>query len=76
MDEGVRAFFRRQGVEASELTIQPISTEGPGSVDENGNRIFDYRLTRSFEVNSSRVQAIAAVAEHSSALLIEGCPQT
>ncbi len=70
----VRAFFHDQGVSAGELTLQPISTEVPGSVDANGNKVTGYRLTRSFEVSSSRVQAIAAVAEHSSALLAEGVP--
>jgi hypothetical protein len=70
----VRIFLRDQGVTAQELTLQPISTEIPGGVDENGNKLVDYRLTRTFEVNSSRVQAIAAVAEHSSSLLAEGVP--
>jgi hypothetical protein len=70
----VRAFFHAQGVTAGELALQPISTESPGSVDENGNKVTGYRLTRSFEIRSSRVQAIAALAEHSSALLAEGVP--
>jgi uncharacterized protein len=68
------AFFRAQGVTADELTLQPISTLSPGSVDDSGNKITGYRLTRSFEIRSSRVQAIAAVAEHSSVLLSEGVP--
>jgi hypothetical protein len=70
----VRAFFRRQGITADELSLQPVSTETPGSVDANGNKVTGYRLTRSFEIRSSRVQAIAALAEHSSALLAEGVP--
>jgi hypothetical protein len=70
----VRVFLHRQGVTAAELTLQPISTEIPGTVDANGDKTFGYRLTRTFEVNSSRVQAIAAVAEHSSSLLAEGVP--
>ena len=69
-----RAFFRDEGVTAGELTLQPISTESPGSVDENGDKVAGYRLTRNFEVRSSRVRAIAAVAERSSALLSEGVP--
>ena len=69
-----RAFFRAQGVTTDELTLQPISTESPGGVDENGNKVTGYRLTRSFEIRSSRVEAIAAVAEHSSVLLSEGVP--
>lgn len=70
----VRSFFREQGVVAGELTVQPISTESPGSFDENGDRVSGYRLTRSFEIRSSRVGAIAAVAERSSSLLARGVP--
>ena len=70
----VRSFFSEQGVAAGELAVQPISTEGPGGVDENGNRITGYRLTRSFEIRSSRVGAVAAVAERSSTLLARGVP--
>jgi hypothetical protein len=70
----VRSFFRDQGVVAGELTVEPISTESPGGVDDNGNRITGYRLTRSFEVRSSRVGAIAALAEQSSTLLARGVP--
>jgi hypothetical protein len=70
----VRAFFREQGVAAGELTVEPISTESPGGVDENGNRITGYRLTRSFEIRSSRVGATAALAERSSTLLARGIP--
>lgn len=70
----VRAFFREQGVVAAELTVDPISTESPGSVDENGTRVTKYRLTRIFEIRSSRVGAIAALAERSSSLLAQGVP--
>jgi hypothetical protein len=70
----VRVFLRDQGVRPGELTLQPISTEIPGSLDQNGRVLGDYRLTRTFEVDSPRVQAIAAVAEHSSSLLTEGVP--
>jgi uncharacterized protein len=70
----VQAFFRSQGVAAGELTLQPISTAGPGGFDENGNKVSGYRLTRNFEVRSSRVGAIATLAEQSSRLLAEGVP--
>jgi len=70
----VRGFLREQGVVAEELTVEPISTESPGSVDENGARVIGYRLTRSFEIRSSRVATIAAVAERSSSLLAQGVP--
>jgi hypothetical protein len=69
-----RRFFQAQGVTADELTVQPVSTLTPGSTDDNGNRATGYRLTRAFEVRSSRVDAIAAVAEHSSDLLAGGVP--
>jgi len=67
-------FFDTQGVAAGELTLQPISTVTPGSTDDEGNKVRGYQLTRFFEVRSSRVQAIAAVAERSSALLTRGIP--
>jgi hypothetical protein len=70
----VQSFFRHEGVVAEELTVEPISTESPGSIDENGNRITRYRLTRSFEIRSSRVAAIATLAERSSSLLAQGVP--
>ena len=69
-----RRFFRAQGVTAGELRVQPISTVGPGGVDEEGNEILGFRLTRRFEIRSSRVGAIAAIAERSSALLAEDIP--
>lgn len=69
-----RRFFLAQGVAAEELTVQPVSTIGPGGVDEEGNEILGYRLTRRFEIRSSRVEAIAAIAEQSSALLAEDVP--
>src|SRR5438309_1771936 len=70
----VDSFFRGQGVNADELTVEPISTESPGSIDENGDRVTGYRLTRSFEIRSSRVATIATVAERSSSLLARGVP--
>jgi hypothetical protein len=70
----VRAFLRAQGVRDDELTLQPIATQVPGSPDENGNPLVDYRLTRNFEIDSTRVKLIAAVAERSTALLAKGVP--
>jgi uncharacterized protein len=70
----VRSFFDHRGVRAGELTVQPIATESPGSYDENGDRVTGYRLTRSFEVRSSRVAAVAALAERTSSLLAQGVP--
>ena len=69
-----RRFFATQGAREGELTLQPVSTVPPGSTDEEGNEVTGYRLTREFEVRSSRVSAIAAVAERSSSLLAAGVP--
>jgi hypothetical protein len=68
------AFFRAQGVRDDELTLQPISTAGPGGYDENGDKVNGFRLTRVFEIRSFRVRAIANAAERSSSLLAQGVP--
>jgi uncharacterized protein len=70
----VRTFYGDHGVHTGELTVAPVSVEPPGSTDENGNTVDDYRLTRTFEVRSSRVQAIADLAEATSSLLAAGVP--
>ena len=66
----LRAFLLDQGVRADELTVQPIATE---ALTNKGN-VFAYRLTRTFEVRSPRVQEVAGVAESSSTLLAQGIP--
>jgi hypothetical protein len=66
----IRAFFTHEGIEPSELTVEPISTETVGS----SHGVTSFKLTRYFEVRSTRVQAITAVAEHSSRLLSQGIP--
>ena len=65
----IRSFLTKQGVQPAELTVHPVATETVGSGTIKG-----YRLTRSFEIRSPRVQDIATVAEHSSALLAGGVP--
>jgi len=67
----LRAFLLGEGVKADELTLQPIFTETV--TDENG-AVFAYRLTRTLEVRSPRVDEIADVAEQSSELLAKGVP--
>jgi hypothetical protein len=72
----VRSFLRQQGARAGEITIQPIATE---TVSGKGGRgpssgVAGYRLTRTFEVRSSRVGQVAGLAERSSRLLAEGIP--
>jgi hypothetical protein len=71
----IRAFLDRQGVKPAELSVQPISTETV-SAQSGSSKILGYRLTRSFEIRSPRVQEIAAVAEHRSSLLGAGIPLT
>ena len=51
------------------MTVRPTGHFGHVFTKATG-----YRLTRTFEIRSSRVAAIAAVAEHSSALLARGVP--
>ncbi|HKB94468.1 MAG TPA: SIMPL domain-containing protein [Gaiellaceae bacterium] len=69
----VHDFLISHGVQESELTVQPVSTQTV-SPPSNGytNKVAGYQLTRNFEVRSSRVQAVADVAEASAALLKEG----
>jgi hypothetical protein len=66
----ISSFLRHQGVAARELSVQPISTETVRS----RRRITSFRLTRSFEVRSSRVDVISVVAEHSGSLVARGMP--
>ncbi|MGH2933291.1 MAG: SIMPL domain-containing protein [Gaiellaceae bacterium] len=69
----VHDFLIAHGIQESELTVQPVSTQTV-SPPSNGytNKVAGYQLTRNFEVRSARVQAVADVAEASAALLKEG----
>lgn len=69
----VRQFLLAHGITVSELSAQPVSTQTitPPSSGYT-NKVSGYQLTRSFEVRSSRVQAVANVADASSALLKQG----
>ena len=66
----IRAFLRREGVEAGEISVQPISTE---TISRRG-RVTGFLLSRSFEVRSPRVRELTGVADRSSALLGQGIP--
>lgn len=66
----IRSFFTRAGIEASELSIDPISTE---TVSRKG-KVISFRLTRGFEVRSPRVRDVTGVADRSSELLAQGVP--
>jgi uncharacterized protein len=67
----IRAFLAAHGVQSSELTVQPVSTQ---SNTDDQNSIIGYQVTRNFEVRSRRVAAVAAVAEASSRLITGGIP--
>jgi uncharacterized protein len=69
----VREFLLSHGIQADELSAQPVSTQtvAPPSSGYT-NKISGYQLTRSFEVRSARVQAVAGVADASSQLLKQG----
>lgn len=74
--ERIRTYLSDEGIEAGELTVQPISTETVGGDPDLGEsgEIQGYRLTRIFQVRSSRVDEITDVAEGSSNLLAQGVP--
>ena len=67
----VRSFLTDQGAQAGEITTNPVSTD---TLTNNAGRVTGYKLTRSFEVRSSRLSAIAALVEASQKLLAQGVP--
>ena len=67
----LRSFLRDAGAQDGEITVRPISSE---PVQDDQGEIVGRRLTRSFEVRSSRVEAIAGIAEKASALLAQNIP--
>jgi hypothetical protein len=69
--EQVRSFLTAQGARTAEISLNPVSTE---TLTTNAGRVIAYKLTRSFEVRSSRVAAIAQLVEESQKLLAEGVP--
>jgi len=76
----VQSFLRGAGAADGELRLDPVSTEtipetGPDGRNETG-RVGAYKLSRSFEVRSSRVKEITDIVQKSSTLLTEGIPLT
>lgn len=69
----VRSFLTAQGVQPGELAVQPVSTQTVTD-SNNGDQVIGYQVTRSFEVRSPRVQAIANAAEATSQLIASGIP--
>ena len=66
----IRSFLTGAGIETSELSMDPISTE---TVSRKG-RVSSFRLTRGFEIRSPRVAAVTEVADRSAELLAQGIP--
>jgi uncharacterized protein len=69
--EQVRSFLTANGVQPGEVSLNPVSTE---TLTTEAGRVTGYKLTRSFEVRSSRVGAIATLVEESRKLLAQGVP--
>lgn len=67
----VRAFLAAEGTQPGEVLFNPISTD---TLTTNSGRVTAYKLTRSFEVRSARVAAIAKLVEDSQQLLGKGVP--
>jgi hypothetical protein len=72
----VQAFLTAQGAQPAELSVNPVSTETvtQNAEGQDTGRVRAYRLTRSFEVRSARVGAIAQLVEASQKLLAQGVP--
>jgi len=66
-----RAFLESEGVRGDELTVQPISTE---TLTGDSGEVIGYRLSRTLEIRSPRVEEVANVAEASARLAAEGIP--
>jgi hypothetical protein len=76
----VRSFLREAGAGDDEVRVDPVTTEtipelAPDGRGETG-RAAGYRLSRAFEVRSSRVKEMTDIVQKSSALLNEGIPLT
>jgi uncharacterized protein len=69
--EQVRSFLTANRVQPGEVSLNPVSTE---TLTTEAGRVTGYKLTRSFEVRSSRVGAIATLVEESRKLLAQGVP--
>jgi hypothetical protein len=67
----VRSFLVAQGAQPGEVSLNPISTE---TLTTQVGRVTGYKLTRSFQLRSARVAAIATLVEESQKLLAQGIP--
>ncbi|MFN8224158.1 MAG: SIMPL domain-containing protein [Gaiellales bacterium] len=70
----VKAYLTGAGVQASELTVSPISTDLI-TTDESGNSAKAvYQVTRSFQVRSDRLDQVVTAVEGSTKLVLQGVP--
>jgi hypothetical protein len=67
----VRSFLLAHDIQASELIEYPIETN---TVNDDKGNIKAYQESKSFEVRSSRIDAVQSVADASSDLLLQGVP--
>lgn len=75
--ERIRVFLRERGAREDEITLQPVFTEivyGQTPEGQQTGKVAGYRLTRSFEVRSSRIEGVRALVEASASLFSEGIP--
>ena len=76
----VTSFLRDAGASADEVRVDPVTTDTIAELAPDGRgdtgRVAGYRLSRAFEVRSSRVKEITDIVQKSSALLTEGIPLT
>jgi uncharacterized protein len=72
----VRAFLVTSGVHIDELVMSPIATETVNATTADGSegKVTGYKLTRTFEIRSSRVDAVVRVVQTSSRLVRTGIP--
>ena len=67
----MRSFLTAHGAQPGEVSLNPVSTE---TLTTQAGRVTGYKLTRSFEVRSARVAAVAKLVEESQTLLAQGVP--
>ncbi|MGH9001856.1 MAG: SIMPL domain-containing protein [Acidimicrobiia bacterium] len=76
----VRTFLGDAGAGEDEVRVDPVTTETIPELAPEGRgdtgRVAGYRLSRAFEVRSSRVKEMTDIVQKSSALLTEGIPLT
>ncbi|MCL4305298.1 SIMPL domain-containing protein [bacterium] len=75
--ERVQKFFKENGVPDAELTMKPVSSEQIQEYNQYGNftgRILGFRVNQTFEIRSTRVDAVGELIKKSDQLISEGVP--